>query len=67
MCCVALMGAALASSARADEYNRKTVFTFSSPVEIPPVHIKGFRVLPAGTYVFKIVDSQSDRHIVHLQ
>jgi hypothetical protein len=66
VCCVALMGAALASSARADEYNRKTVFTFSGPVEIPAVHLKGFRVLPAGTYVFKIVDSQNDRHIVQI-
>ncbi len=66
MCCVALMGAALTSSARADDYNRKTVFTFSGPVEIPAVHLKGFRILPAGTYVFKIVDSQSDRHIVQI-
>jgi hypothetical protein len=66
VCCVALMGAALTSSARADDWNRKTVFTFSGPVEIPAVHLKGFRVLPAGTYVFKIVDSQSDRHIVQI-
>jgi hypothetical protein len=66
VCCVALMGAALTTNARADEYNRKTVITFSGPVEIPGVHLKGFGVLPAGTYVFKIVDSQSDRHIVQI-
>jgi len=66
LCCVALMGAALPTSARADDWNRKTVFTFSGPVEIPGVHLKGFGVLPAGTYVFKIVDSQSDRHIVQI-
>jgi len=66
VCCVALMGAALTSSARADDWNRKTVFTFTGPVEIPAVHLKGFGVLPAGTYVFKIVDSQSDRHIVQI-
>jgi len=42
------------------------VLTFSGPVEIPGVHMKGWRVLPAGTYVFKIVDSQSDRHIVQI-
>lgn len=66
VCCVALMSAALTTMARADDYNRKTVFTFSGPVEIPAVHLKGFRVLPAGTYVFKIVDSQSDRHIVQI-
>jgi hypothetical protein len=40
--------------------------TFSGPVEIPGVHLKGWGVLPAGTYVFKILDSQSDRHIVQI-
>jgi hypothetical protein len=63
---LALMGAVFSSSAKADEWNRKTVITFSGPVEIPGVHLKGWRVLPAGTYVFKILDSQSDRHIVQI-
>jgi hypothetical protein len=66
LCCVALMGAALITSAKADEMNRKTVVTFSGPVEIPGVHLKGWRVLPAGTYVFRILDSQSNRHIVQV-
>ena len=65
-CLFALMGAALAPTARADEWNRKTVITFSGPVEIPGVHLAGFGILPAGTYVFKILDSQSDRHIVQI-
>jgi hypothetical protein len=56
----------LAPSAKADEWNRKTVITFSNPVEIPGVHLVGWGVLPAGTYVFKIFDSQSDRHIVQI-
>ena len=64
--CMALMGALLAPGARADEWNRKTVITFSGPVEIPGVHLTGWAVLPAGTYVFKILDSQSDRHIVQI-
>jgi len=64
--CMALMGAVLAPNAQADAWNRKTVFTFSGPVEIPGVHLKGWGVLPAGTYVFKIFDSQSDRHIVQI-
>jgi hypothetical protein len=42
------------------------VITFSGPVEIPGVHLTGWAVLPAGTYVFKILDSQSDRHIVQI-
>ena len=66
VCCLALMGAILAPSARADAWNRKTVMTFSGPVEIPGVHLRGWGVLPAGTYVFKILDSQSDRHIVQI-
>jgi len=35
-------------------------------VEIPGVHLAGWGVLPAGTYVFKILDSLSDRHIVQI-
>jgi hypothetical protein len=64
--CLALMGVAFSPGAEADEWNRKTVMTFSAPVEIPGVHLKGWGVLPAGTYVFKILDSQSDRHIVQI-
>jgi hypothetical protein len=63
---MAMMGLALAPKVKADDWNRKTVMTFSGPVEIPSVHLKGWGVLPAGTYVFKIVDSQSDRHIVQI-
>jgi hypothetical protein len=60
------MGAMLAPGAKADEQNRKTTITFSGPVEIPGVHLIGWGVLPAGTYVFKILNSQSDRHIVQI-
>jgi len=63
---LALTGAVFSPAAKADAWNRKTVMTFSGPVEIPGVHLKGWGVLPAGTYVFKIVDSQSDRHIVQI-
>jgi len=63
---LALLGAVFSPSAQADAWNRKTVITFSGPVEIPGVHLKGWGVLPAGTYVFKIADSQSDRHIVQI-
>ena len=55
---LALLGAMLAPGVRADEWNKKTVMTFSQPVEIPG------QILPAGTYTFKLVDSASDRHIV---
>lgn len=64
--CIALLGMAFSPSASADAWNRKTVVTFSGPVEIPGVHLKGYDVLPAGTYVFKMLDSQSNRHIVQI-
>jgi hypothetical protein len=63
---LALLGAVSAPGVKADEWNRKTTLTFSGPVEIPGVHLKGWGILPAGTYVFKILDSQSDRHIVQI-
>jgi hypothetical protein len=63
---MALMGVALAPSVKAGDWDRKTVFTFSGPVEIPGVHLTGWGVLPAGTYVFKVLDSASDRHIVQI-
>jgi hypothetical protein len=65
VCGLALFGA-LAPAIKADEWNQKTVVTFSGPVEIPGVHLTGWSVLPAGTYVFKLLDSQSDRHIVQI-
>ena len=63
---LALMGAVFAPGAKADDWNKKTTITFSGPVEIPGVHLAGWGVLPAGTYVFKIMDSQTDRHIVQI-
>jgi len=47
-------------AAWADEWDQKTVFTFSGPVEIPG------QVLAAGTYVFKLADSESGRNIVQV-
>jgi hypothetical protein len=55
-----LVGLLLATSIRADEWNKKTVVTFTDPVQIPGA------VLPAGTYVFKLMDSASDRTIVQI-
>jgi len=49
-----------APAARADEWDKQTVLTFNEPVEIPG------QVLLAGTYVFKLLDSPSDRTIVQI-
>jgi hypothetical protein len=50
----------MAPSARADEWDKQTVVTFNDTVEIPGL------VLPAGTYVFKLADSSSNRDIVQI-
>jgi hypothetical protein len=61
--CLAVLCVLVVPAATADDWNRETVITFSGPVEVPGV---GAQTLPAGTYVFKILDSQSDRHIVQI-
>jgi hypothetical protein len=61
--CLSLVVLTFLPSAKADEWNRKTVVTFNEPVEVPGV---GAQVLPAGTYVFKIFDSAANRHIVQI-
>ena len=58
--CCAMILAFLPVTANADEWNKKTVVTFNTPIELPGI------VLPAGTYVFKLMDSLSSRNIVQV-
>src|SRR5882724_138541 len=46
--------------AMADEWNKKSEFTFNAPVEIPG------DVLMPGKYMFELVDSDSNRYIVQI-
>jgi hypothetical protein len=50
----------LPRNAYGDEWNKKTIFTFNAPVEVPG------QVLLPGSYVFKLLDTQADRHIVQV-
>ena len=52
--------AALAPIARADEWNKKTIITVNETIQVPN------NVLPPGTYVMKLLDSPSNRHIVQI-
>lgn len=61
ICCLSMAALTFSHNVKADDWNKKTIVTFSQPVEIP-----GGIVLPAGTYVFKLLDSSSDRHIVQI-
>jgi hypothetical protein len=49
------------TAAAQEPANQLTYFTFSAPFELP-----GGKTLPAGKYVFRIMDSPSNRHIVHV-
>jgi hypothetical protein len=51
-------------SVRAGELDKRTIVTLNAPVEVPGAY--GPEVLPAGTYVFKVVESMSNRHIVQI-
>jgi hypothetical protein len=60
LACAAAITVALAPGARADEWNKKTILTFSGPVQIPGA------TLPAGSYVFKLADIPGNRHVVQV-
>jgi LPXTG-motif cell wall-anchored protein len=61
-CALAIVVSLAGTSAAAQEpTNQITYFTFSAPFELP-----GGKTLPAGKYVFKIVDTPSNRHIVQV-
>jgi LPXTG-motif cell wall-anchored protein len=55
-----LLGALIVPKARADEWDKMTKLTFNEPVQVPGA------TLPAGTYVFKLADSEGDRTIVQV-
>ena len=57
--CMALIGSSI-KPARADQWDKKTILNFSAPVQIPG------RVLQPGKYVFRLVNSNSDRNIVQV-
>ena len=60
-CALVVLGAiVLAANIEADQWNKRTVVTLQDPMQIPGA------VLQPGTYVFRLVDSQANRHIVRV-
>lgn len=59
--CLIFFASVMTPSANGQNGDRKSVVTFSEPVEIP-----GGTVLPAGTYFFKLLNSDSGRWVVQI-
>ena len=57
---VSLFTGGLLLAPKLDAWNQATTVTFNAPVEIPG------QVLSPGSYVFKLMDSQSSRNIVQI-
>lgn len=61
MLCGLLLGlVAVAFRAQADAWDKKTVLTVNQPIQVQDTYLE------PGTYVFKLLDSSSDRHIVQI-
>lgn len=58
--CTALLLLLLAPMTLADVWNKKTIMTINQPLRIPG------KVLPPGKYVFRVLDSSTNRHIVRI-
>ena len=59
-CGVGAVGLAFSPVAQADVWNKKTIVTVNEPI------IAGNVVLEPGTYVWKLLDSPSERHVVQI-
>jgi hypothetical protein len=57
---VVLALAGLSKPAQATQWDKKTIMTVNEPIEVPNL------VLEPGTYVFKLLDDQGDRHVVQI-
>jgi hypothetical protein len=55
---LAVVWLVMTPAAYADDWDKATRFTVNQPIEIPGM------ILPAGTYIVKIVDLAAERHVV---
>ena len=60
ICGISLAAGFVAVRAQADEWDKLTTLTVHEPIQVQD------KVLEPGKYVFKLVDSSSDRHIVRI-
>jgi hypothetical protein len=57
---LSLSGSVFAPIVKADDWNKKTDITINQPIEVQN------RILPAGSYVIKLLNSSADRYTVQI-
>jgi len=60
VCALAASAGVMAFRAQADEWDKKTIMTIDQPIQITDTYLE------PGTYVLKLLNSSSDRHIVQI-
>ena len=60
VCAIGSAVGIFASHARADAWDKKTILTVNETIQVKD------RVLQPGQYVFRLLDSASDRHVVQI-
>lgn len=60
LCGVGLVVGALAPRARADQWDKRTILTVNQPIQVRD------QLLQPGQYVLRLLDSNSNRHIVQI-
>lgn len=60
LCGIGIAAGVVVFQAQADQWDKRTVLTVDQPIQVRDTY------LPAGTYVFKLLNSSSDRHIVQI-
>ncbi len=59
-CAIVIAIGVLAVRAKADAWDKKTILTINQPIQVEETY------LDSGTYVFKLLNSNSNRHIVQI-
>lgn len=60
VCTVVFIAGLVMPCARADQWDKKTILTVDQPIQVQE------KLLEPGQYVFKLLNSDSDRHIVQI-
>jgi len=58
--CVVAVAFVVVPSAKADDWDKKTIVTFDRPVEVPGT------VLPPGKYMFQVMDFLGSRNVIRI-